>query len=397
MLPTSTPSSIADILSASVIAPVDIAALYAKRLEETGLKNTQVAKLIGIERKSLDLIIDGTSKQPSLQNLIKVAEFLGLELNSMIASVLQAQPKGTVNQLNTARKATFITNHFDLPRLKAAGFIKKVDDLEAIEQRICKFFSIPKIEDYENIEAGILFSKTKNPYDNKMIDFWMKSACGYFDMLQSPQPYDRDLLAMLIPKIRGYTRDVATGLPIVIRALYNAGVTVLYQQHLAKTSIRGATILANDKPCIVITDLNKNYATIWFALVHELHHVLYDLDTIRDTTFHLTGEPDLFLIENRANDFARELLFSRDKMIYVFPMINNPTVVQQAAQKHNVHPSIIYSFYQYDQAEEGNNYWGAFKEYFPDVRKLTKQLNAASWSDESIEDSVAKIKEAFQL
>lgn len=397
MLPTSTPSSIADILSASVVDPVDIAKLYEQRLKETGLKNTQVAKLIGIERKSLDLIIDGTSKQPSLQNLIKVAEFLGLELNSMIASVLKAQPKGAVSQLDSARKATFIANHFDLPRLKAVGFIQKVDDLQAIEKRICTYFSIPKVEDYETIEAGILFSKTKNPYDNKMIDFWMKSACGYFDMLQSPQPYNRDVLAMLIPKIRGYTRDVANGLPVVIRALYNAGVTVLYQQHLAKTSIRGATILVNEKPCIVITDLNKNYATIWFALVHELHHVLYDLDTIRDTTFHLTGEPDLFLIENRANEFARELLFSRDKMNYVFPMINNTTVVHQAAQKHNVHPSLIYSFYQYDQAEKGGNYWGAFREHFPDVRSLTAKLNAASWSDESIEVSVAKIKEAFQL
>jgi len=62
--------------------------------------------------------------------------------------------------------------------------------------------------------------------------------------------------------------------------LFNIGITIVFQPSLPKTQIRGATFLINDKPCIVITDFNKNYATIWFALIHELHHVLFDLETI---------------------------------------------------------------------------------------------------------------------
>lgn len=397
MLPPPRATTIQDVLAESLGGPVDMAARFERRLSETGLKSSQVAKLLGIERKSLDLILKGASKQPSLANLMKVAEFLGLELHSVVASLLQGQSRESVGALDSARKATFVADHFDLPRLKASGFIERVDDLPAIEARVCAYFGLDRLEEYSGIEAGVLYSKTKNPYTNKMIDFWMKSASGYFDMLQSDRPYSRESLAALVPKIRGYTRDVAGGLPTVIRALYNAGVTVLYQQHLAKTSIRGATMLVKDKPCIVITDLNKNYATIWFALVHELHHVLYDLDTIRDTTFHLTGEPDLFLIEQKANEFARELLFSREKMDYVRPLINNPVVVAQAARKHNVHPSLIYSFFQHEMAGEGKNFWGAFRDQFPDVRSLTAKLNAAAWSDASIASSVAKIKETLQL
>lgn len=302
-----------------------------------------------------------------------------------------------MKELENARKAAFIAANFDLPRLKEVGFLKRIDDVENVERRICDFFSLKNIFAYENIQANILFSRTKNPYDNPMIDFWMKASYGYFEQLQNNNPYDRDLLKSIIPKIRPYTRDPEKGLLTVIKALYNAGVTVIFQKHLSKTQIRGATIIVNEKPCVAITDLNQNYATIWFALLHELHHVLYDLDMIRDTVFHLTGEGDLFLVEDKANDFARDILFSNEKLKYIAPMIHNPLVVSQYAEQVGVHPSIIYSFYQYEMNKKGKNYYGAFKEHFPNISKLSKTLNINLWSEESINESVTKIKETFKF
>jgi len=201
----------------------------------------------------------------------------------------------------------------------------------------------------------------------------------------------------IIPKIRPYTRNVKQGLFTVIKALYNAGVTVIFQKHLSKTQIRGATIIVNEKPCIVITDLRKNYATIWFALVHELHHVLYDLNIVRDTAFHLTGEPDLFLIEERANEFAQEILFPKEKLRYIAPMIHNELVVRQYAEQNGVHPSIIYSFYQHEMEKQGKNFYGAFQDQFPDISMISERLNINLWSEESIQHSVEKIKTTFEL
>lgn len=384
-------------MAKSFTDPVNIEALYATKLSDTGLKNSQVAKLLGIDRNSLTPIIMGTAKQPSVMNLLKVGEFLGLDVSTMMSNFLQKKPKEEMKELDNARKAAFIAGNFNLVRLKEVGFFERIDDLEYMEQRLCTYFEIDNIFDYELIEASKLFSRTKNPYDNPMIDFWMKATYGYFEMLQNDNPYDREMLKSIIPKIRPYTRDPQKGLLTVIKALYNVGVTVIFQKHLSKTQIRGATMLVNDKPCIAITDLNKNYATIWFALLHELHHVLYDLDMIRDTAFHLTGEGDLFLVEDKANDFARDILFSNEKLRYIAPMIHNRLVVSQYAAEQGIHPAIIYSFYQYEMSKQGENYYGAFKKEFPSVAHLSKTLNINLWGEASISAAVAKIKETFQF
>ncbi|MTB51227.1 ImmA/IrrE family metallo-endopeptidase [Lewinella sp. W8] len=389
--------AISTLLSNALLQPVKLAELYEAKLAATGLKNYQVAKLLGIDRNSLDPIIAGTAIQPSLINLIKIGEFLQINLEQVTSAFLSTKSSKEMGDLEKARKATFVAEYFDLPRLKEVGFIERVDDIDHIEQRLCTFFSLPNLFAYENIQSSILFSRTKNPYDNVMIDFWMKSSYGYFELLQNDHPYDRELLKTIVAKIRPYTRHVKTGLFTVIKALYNAGVTVIFQKHLSKTQIRGATIVVNDKPCIVITDLRKNYATIWFALVHELHHVLYDLEVIRDTTFHLTGEPDLFLIEERANEFAQEILFPKEKLKFIAPMIHNEVVVQQFAHENGVHPCIIYSFYQHEMELQGKNFYGAFKDKFPDISSLSNQLNINLWSEESIEESVEKVRTTLQL
>lgn len=369
--------------------------LYAKKLESSGLKNYNISNLLNIERKSLGPIIEGTSKQADIIKVLKIGEFLGLDINELLSNFFKNRSKEEISELQKARKASFLVKTFNLPKLKEVGFLDHVDDVDYIENRICKFFNLDSIFDYDNASSNVLFSRTKNPYNNKMIDFWIRSSYGYFEKLKNPNEFNRDLLKDIISKIRPYSRNEEKGLLIVAQALFNAGVTVIFQKHLSKTQIRGATLFVNEKPCIVLTDLNKSYATIWFALLHELHHVLYDLETIKDTTFHLTGEPDLFLIEEGANNFARELLFSKDKMNYIKPFIHNPMLVKEYASEVQVHPCIIYSFYQYDMLKEGKNYWKAFRKFFPDVDKTVSKLNVGLWESESIESSIEMIKKVL--
>lgn len=231
-----------------------------------------------------------------------------------------------------------------------------------------------------------------------MKDFWIKSTYKYFEIINNPNEYSRERLIELIPKIKPYTKNVESGLLTIFQALYNIGVTVVFQPMLPKTQIRGATFVINDKPCIVITDFNKNYGTIWFSLIHELHHVLFDYDIIRDLHYHLTGEPDLFLLqEDQANEFASEYLLSSDRMRYIEKMIHNKVMVERFAKECQIHPSIIYTQYQWRQSILGKNYWGAFKEYMPNIDNVTKKLNVANWDIETIKEAAQKIKELLTV
>ena len=372
--------------------------LFFDKLMTTGLSKTQYEYLANIQRRSLDGILDNTSKQTDIINLLKIGEFLELSFTDTLIYYFKDRPAEEIGGLQASMDITFINKFFDLKTLTNLGFINKDYSVDDLKRRIESFFKISSIYVYEDELNEALYSRTRRKFSDKMKDFWIKSSYKYFELINNPNDYSRDSLKELIPKIKPYTQNVENGLLTVFRALYNIGVTVVFQPMLPKTQIRGATFIVNGKPCIIVTDLNKNYATIWFALLHELHHALFDLEQLAQSRYHLTGEPDLFLIqEDKANQFASEYLISEEKMRYIDPLIHNHLMVTKFAKEIQVHPSIIYSQYQHRQAELGNNYWAAFKEYFPSVESAKKHLNISNWDVESLEVAAQKVKELLTV
>lgn len=372
--------------------------LFTKRLESTGLTKTQFEKLSGMQRRSLDAILYKTSKQTDIVNLLKVGEFLEIDFEELFVLHFKDRPREEIGELQDAMDITFVNKFFDLKTLSILGFIKKDESLDELKKRICNYFDIDSIYEYDRELNEALYSRTKKSFSDKMKDFWIKSTYKYFEIINNPNEYSRERLIELIPKIKPYTKNVESGLLTIFQALYNIGVTVVFQPMLPKTQIRGATFVINDKPCIVITDFNKNYGTIWFSLIHELHHVLFDYDIIGDLHYHLTGEPDLFLLqEDQANEFASEYLLSSDRMRYIEKMIHNKVMVERFAKECQIHPSIIYTQYQWRQSILGKNYWGAFKEYMPNIDNVTKKLNVANWDIETIKEAAQKIKELLTV
>ncbi len=377
----------------------DINKLLEDKLESTELSKTHFERLSGIQRKSLDAILNKSSKQTDVINLLKLGEFLDLSLEKLFILYFKDRPREEIKELQNSMDISYINKNFDLKALVSLNFISKNDSVEELTNRICEFFNFDSIYDYEKELNDVLYSRTKRSFSEKMKDFWTKSSYKYFELIANPNEYSREYLMDLIPKIKPYTQNIEKGLLTIFQALYNIGVTVVFQPSLPKTQIRGATFFINDKPCVVITDFNKNYATIWFALIHELHHILFDLDTIKDTKFHLSGEPDLFLLqEDKANEFASEYLFSSEKMRYIENLINNPLMVSRFAKECQIHPCIIYSQYQWREYKlKNNNCWRHFKEHFPDVKSAIKNLNISNWNVESLEVAAQKIREILTV
>jgi|SRR5690554_5376457 len=389
---------ISELLKKSFTTNSTLDELLKSKLKSTGLSKTHFERLSGIQRKSLDAILKKSSKQTDIVNLLKLGEFLELSLEELLILHFKDRPTDEIKELQNSMDITYINKNFDLKTLASLDFIKIDDSVEDLTKRICEFFEIDSIYDYEQELNDALYSRTKRTFSDKMKDFWIKSSYKYFELIDNPNEYSRERLIDLIPKIKPYTQNVENGLLTIFQALFNIGVTVVFQPSLPKTQIRGATFFINNKPCVVITDFNKNYATIWFALIHELHHVLFDLETIEDTKFHLSGEPDLFLLqEDKANEFASEYLLSSEKMRYIEKLINNPLIVRRFAKECQVHPCIIYSQYQWRQSELGNNYWGLFNEHFPDVTLATKNLNISNWDVQSLRLAAEKIRELLTV
>lgn len=375
-------------------------ALEAKR-EELGItSNLQLSKILGIDRSTLSRIIEGKNEKIDLFALLKINQFLGVGLEELSKIYVASLKPEEIEELEDARKANYIIRNFDLQGLKKVGFITDPYDIKSVEKRIVNFFGLSSIYNYSEDIGSVLFSRTNAYSHDKMREFWVRSAFYSFEKIENPNNYDRDALDALIPKIRPYTRYEEKGLLTVIQALYNIGITVITQKYLSKTQVRGGTFSVKGKPCIVLTDLNKNYATLWFALMHELFHVMYDFEDLKKgLRFHLTGESDLLLFrEEDANYFAREILFPQEKLEYIKPLINNHSLVVAYAEKNRVHPSIIYSFFCYhEQKQRNKDLYGVFQQYFGSPDKALNAIKTNPWDKESIHNNIEELRKKLSI
>ncbi|MFD1188543.1 helix-turn-helix domain-containing protein [Pontibacter rugosus] len=349
--------------------------LIEQQCEKYGISQRQLSQILGLQRTSVTRMLDGEAQKLDVLTLLKIQQFLGLSMDKIIKTYVANIQVDEVKALQNSAKATFIVKNFDLEGLKRCGFIKSVADLEDVEYRLKTFLGLDNILDYETEVGSALFSRNARKSHDKMRELWVKSAYIQFKRINNPNPYDRERVMGIIPKIRPYTQDVNKGLLTVVRALYNAGVTVIAQPYLTKTSVKGGTFIVNNKPCIVLT--SQSYATIWFTLMHELHHALYDFDTISRTAYHVSGESDVFLIEEEADSFARRMLLSDDKLIYIKPYINSPHLVQEYARRLQIHSSIIYQFYLYNSASDEYKF---YVKYLPNSKDAYEVISAVDWS-----------------
>lgn len=383
------------VIDAAVKSTIDIQnitsvrELYQKRKDELGLSDYQIQNLLGMDKNTLNPIIDGTAKHMNVISVVKLAHFLGVSVNDLIKIYVPEMRTEQIGDIQRAREAGYIVENFDIPTLTRIKFFQKKADSKEISQRIKKFFGLDTIYDYSESHVFSVFSTTKRDSNNLIRNFWVQSALIQFQQISNPNPYDRIALVELMPKIRPFTRDVQNGLVQVAKALYKVGVTIIFQPSIEKLQIRGATFSCNKKPCIVLSDLQKNYPTLWFTLLHELHHVLYDFDEIDKRVFHLSsGEGDIFLMnEERADNFACEYLLNESRLRYVSGYINSKKIVEQLAKEWGIHSSIIYAMYCYR-----SNEWSKYKKYIPNMDDALNLLNTHPFEKETLLESVQQIK-----
>lgn len=376
----------------------DLKARFDEKIEEYGITKTRALKLLSIDKDVFEDIINGTAKQPNLIHVVKIAEFLDVNVDDFIQMVLKNQNAENIASIDRARKVKFLMKNFDLKALIKEGFFDNVDDVDLLVERVLHYFGYDSIRAFEDELVTPLYSRTKRKFSDKMKDFWVRSAYQTFKLVNNPNEYDRERLKDVVGNMRPYSQDVKNGLYTVCRALYNIGVTVVFQDYLTTTHVRGATFIINNKPCIVLTDNQKKYPTIWFTLLHELHHVLFDYDAINTNSYHLSDDEDLFLIEEKANAFARDYFLPQADFDYIKMYIKNAFVVERFAKDKEIHPSLVYSFYTWYQKElYDKNYHAAFKEFYPDYKIAVSRLNPIAWNEKSIKVTSEKIKAVFEI
>ncbi|MCO5238367.1 MAG: ImmA/IrrE family metallo-endopeptidase [Chitinophagaceae bacterium] len=371
--------------------------LFDKKISELKITSTSVLEILNIQHRTLKGILDGTQKVVDVTNLIKIANFLQLPKEDVIKMYIDSLEKNYTENIVPPEKIKFIQENFDLAALKKAGFIDSLTDFEKIDSKITSFLGLKSIYEYKRPNIKPAFSaglvKPKNELTRSL---WIQSAITYFEDIDNPYEYNRKALIEYFPNIRWHSTNVEFGLLTIIKDLFKLGVTIIYQSPLPSLHLRGATFAVNDKPCIVLTNYVGFYGTLWFALIHELFHVLFDWEEIRINMYHLSDDEDNELVvqekENEANQFAREYLFPQEKMNQIKHNLNNPYFVSEFAKNNHVHPSIIYVFNAFDSSKTNRMPWARARKNEPaEMSKCISHLENP-WSNSMPINEIVKNK-----
>src|SRR5690606_20280759 len=131
------------------------------KLEEYGITRTKALKLLSIDKDVFEDIINGTAKQPNLIHIVKVAEFLEVDVDSFIQMVLKNQNAENIASIDRARKVRFLMKNFDVKALTKEGFFENVDDVDALVDRALHYFGYDSIRQFEDELLTPLYSKSK--------------------------------------------------------------------------------------------------------------------------------------------------------------------------------------------------------------------------------------------
>lgn len=372
-----------DSILENIFRKVTLRDLFDQRLYELKITQTAVEKMLGIGHRPLNGLLDATQKKVNYIVLSRIAVFLNKTVEEVIEINLAQLDEKFTYENTASNKKKFIKENFDLAVLRKAGFIDSINDFELIENRIVSHLNLGSIFDYKKRDFATAFwagtVTEKNTQRSTLTrDFWLASARNIIIKLDNPYYYDRENLIRFFPEIRWHSTNVEFGLLQVVKSLYKLGVTVILQSNLSALHLRGATFLVKDKPCIVLTDYRGFYPTLWHCLIHELYHVLFDLDDIRTTSIHISDviEESLTIDENEAeaDAFARRYLFSEEKMNSVAPYIRNERIIKEIAKENNIDASIIHSYHAYENQKNDRLAWVRARRYMPSVEKAIYRL-----------------------
>ena len=363
-----------------------------KKLNELQISQRQFCDSISIQRRSLQRLLEGEAQKVDAITLLKISQFFDVDIKELVGIFLTGASKEEKTLLEKSKINGYLIRNFDLKSLKSMGFIKDINDLDKASERICSFFNISNIYQYDALLTSVLFSRTKNSNSDKMLRFWISIVKRQFEQINNPNRFDKEKAMKVIPKLRTFTLDTVNGFNKFIAALYDCGITVIYESYITKTQVRGGTFIFNKNPSIVLTDLNKRYDTMWFALAHELCHVIADYDLIESSGYHLSGEEDIFsetaISEERADTFARKLLLADEKVDHISKFIDSDILVEQYAKKWGVHPSVIYGHFLWKNDDK----YALYRKKILNSNVITKNMEIKPWKHETISETVQLIK-----
>ncbi len=292
-------------------------------LDKLGWTQSTLAEITGISLRTINQIANN-SAAISAENALLLAKAFSTDAAFWVKisaeyQILRQKEKLVSKEELAGLKAQF-HKYMPVSDLVKKGWIgKNTSSLEGIKETYRYMFNSETLpEDFYEAQQG--FCARRNREDEEFTKYYCKTweifARRYACEIQGLPEYKRSSLVDIAENLNEFTL-LDNGEISVIEKLNSAGVGFFVLPHLQKTYLDGASFIESineqKNPFIVYTaryDRNDNF---WFAIAHEIAHVLlhlYDGETgVKKMFFDdLEESGERNPIETQADNYASSYL-----------------------------------------------------------------------------------------
>lgn len=284
-------------------------------LEDHGMTQAELARRTGVSRKHISKVIAGApvtadfATKLELVTGVPATRWLALEsaYRADVARLgLEAELANERELAETFKPA--------LTYLRSAGIVEgTARNPGKLLIQLMTFFGVG---DVKALTPSILIPQVRFlqsdafNVEQASIATWLRIADMEARAVAPRSAYDRDALVEALPRIRSLSASLDTHPMAFIDVLEDVGVRVVLQPEIRGCRAYGATFWQDGHPIVVLSARGKRDGALWFALFHELGHVLLHPDS-----FHLDDGDTVEQSAAQADQEAEASKFAEDQLV----------------------------------------------------------------------------------
>lgn len=329
-------------------------------LEALEMSQSKLAARTGLTLKHINQIVKGNAAiTPSTAVAFERATGVPASFWNTLEAEYQDHKVRTEELATLAHQAGWL-DRMPVKDLRARGYVTATKSNPGrLLQEVLAFFGVGSLAAWESAwdqpAAAFLQSSAYN-IKAPAVAAWLRlgELAAEEVAKQVPfEPFDRAVLRALLPKLRAMTtKRPDEFFPELVATCASAGVCLVVVRDVEGTRASGASrFISPTRAVVQLSNRGKRNDKFWFALFHELGHLL--LHSKKETFMQFEGAKaggTGAQIEQEANDFAGRLLIPAEAEAELMA-IQAPADAVALADRLGIAPAIVAGRYQ---RETGN-------------------------------------------
>jgi HTH-type transcriptional regulator/antitoxin HigA len=322
--------------------------LLAETLESLGMSQAELARRAGRPVQALNEIVRG-SKEITPETALQLERVLGVPAHIWVR--LEADYRCNLARLQDLKALEGEipeAERYPYMEMAALGWVPRVKDLRQRALELMKFFRVSSLKNLELREPAVAWRKSPriNASPEALLA-WLMRGEREAEGIEAA-PFNKSLLQASLGELRGLTRQEREEFsPRLVGLLARCGIVLVFERHLPRTGVQGATQWLGQKAVIQLSVRYKWSDIFWFSLFHEVGHLLLHHKGVFVNPQAGEKSPQ----EREADHFAtNELIPSARYRSFVREAdIRSSNAVIAFAKEVGVAPSIVVGRLQHDK------------------------------------------------